>query len=353
MLANLLQCIDQLCASCHMSQEEAHERRALLGITQEASAENVMLVQREIHFLNSRIPILLLINARDHLLLLSRQLENDRSAVALQAQLQDELHNVGSRLHKALVSWELAHSQAFTVNDVRVLDVLLTDAPPPPQVDTRYHTPQASHVPAARSNHSTAARQRPDSAPRTHQSTKPNTPSSSGSRPRSYWRHVDDTPPIERRNIAHTRRSTPTVSSTKRKTSLSAYKTPQQQHSAAKRSHRVVPATAKQHNKPPRSNARYSTPQHTAQARAHSAHKVERSVRRDDRWSNSSQTQRPHTATQLTSEPRYYGEQLESEPRYYKSGNTPTKQVGDQGTAYMSPAEIEARIQATLYKYGL
>ena len=115
-------------------------------ITNEPSAENVMQLQKEIAYLNSRIPILLLINARDHLLLLSRQLQNDSSAAGLKNQLNEELHNVGSRLHQALVSWESANAEGFQVNGVRVLDVLLNRpaSAHPPQAQQPRATPLAS-----------------------------------------------------------------------------------------------------------------------------------------------------------------------------------------------------------------
>jgi len=96
-----------------------------LGINRDATAENVMRLQKEVTWLNSRIPLVLLVNARDHVLILRGQVEDDPSAVSLRAKLEEELDRVSMRLHKGILSWEEKHNMLFAMNGTRVLTVLV------------------------------------------------------------------------------------------------------------------------------------------------------------------------------------------------------------------------------------
>jgi len=448
MVRNLSVCLEQLYSSCHMTASQAEERRAMKRITNEPSAENVMQLQKEIAYLNSRIPILLLINARDHLLLLSRQLQNDSSAAGLKNQLNEELHNVGSRLHQALVSWESANAEGFQVNGVRVLDVLLNKpaSANPPQAQQPRAAPVASpqHLPAmsepqeaawngseqwtgagyAQKTHSrappipsfrgggrspTSQQAAPQASPSRPQSAA-STARVSSSRPQSAAstarsnRSVtfEDSPVKDRTRSAPSTanktargvkiawnkakggtgtpaaadtwsgssygRSKGAVSVTKesrRATSISAYSRAAQQSKTARpannrpktagpqttnrqppKQNRNPSAVQNRHTAPQAQQARYTTPPHS------------RNVVSASRYTTPPQTKssaQPSSARRATSYSAFSTPQTQRPQSQRGTGGRrpPASPQDATAASYMSPREIEARIQETLSRYGL
>lgn len=116
---NHSRCLRLLYESCHISEREMRGRMSRLGISEEPTAENVMRQQKEVSWLNSRIPLVLLVNARDHVLLLLSQVQGDPTAQALQEKLQEELQKVSVRLHKGLLAWESKQEMTFAMNGTR------------------------------------------------------------------------------------------------------------------------------------------------------------------------------------------------------------------------------------------
>lgn len=238
------------------------------------------------------------------------------------------------------------------MNGIRVLDLLLV----PGDSNTSHHPSQTGRTP----HHTGKAHSsRPSTAPRPQRQTTPRhgrsaaedrpMPQSAG---RVNWSRAQARTPGPNKSVTKT---------TKRRTAVSAYNTPKntkvvpRSAPSSANSTRRGGARARITPEPSRQPLRQQYDRQSYKARQHyDPHEYDDSHQHADRYDDVNQ--------HYGAPSRYPGERVSKRRPETASGvvhrtarrsPTPTSQVGDESTAYMSPAEIEARIQATLHKYGL